>query len=744
MLKKRGVLAAAVGVCASALAALGQGVCGSWTTELAEAGANGDVSAMTRWDPDGAGPLPEWLVVAGTFTVVGGVQTGQVAGWDGVAWHAMGAGLGPVSAARKLLVMGSDLYLVGTLGPGSTGPTAARYSGGVWQQIDSPTGSATDADSSGTELVMVGTFAARTGKNSSTLARWIPGTGWSSFGTVGGARAVVFHAGSWYVSGVMGSNSPRVAVRSAGGTWDALTPLEDDSEWSSPPTGLFSAGGELWAIGSLVQPNGTGDALRYEGGVWVQRGEDAPQGALGRGHVADGVLYREVPGAAYGLIRRSADSWEGVASGVFAGSVGGVARYGGALHAGARTESGGRGPSVLEGGAWHVVGDGLSGLPSTAVKWRGKAVIGGTLTRLNGEQLSGLIARDSRGWSPLGDALAWSRAPGVAAMVVHGDELVVSGNLASGSGVVLSRVAAWNGVAWRSVGDGLPVVPGALASDGGTLYAAGYASADGAAPGALLTVWRHVGAGWERVGGAVASGGTVPLLGVGGGVLSVSGVSAVSGNPGTVRVNYTFDGTGWVGGPVASGGRLGNYAVQGGALMLAGETHAGQGIYDLTVVTAGGLVARPFGYQSSSAYTVYASAYREGLVVSGRFFSLDRAVFVPAVGDGVALPNPGGVVRALADDGVEGFAVVYSDAGGVIVSRLSCSCSAADVASVGGVRGGDGVIDVNDLIVFIDLFFEGNWRGDVGAVGGVPGSDGALDNNDFVVYIDRFFAGCGG
>lgn len=52
-------------------------------------------------------------------------------------------------------------------------------------------------------------------------------------------------------------------------------------------------------------------------------------------------------------------------------------------------------------------------------------------------------------------------------------------------------------------------------------------------------------------------------------------------------------------------------------------------------------------------------------------------------------------------------------------------------------------LEVNGLTVFIDLFFQGNWRGDVGTVGGVPGSDGSFDNNDFVVYIDAFFAGCG-
>ncbi|MDP1661157.1 MAG: GC-type dockerin domain-anchored protein, partial [Phycisphaerales bacterium] len=71
-------------------------------------------------------------------------------------------------------------------------------------------------------------------------------------------------------------------------------------------------------------------------------------------------------------------------------------------------------------------------------------------------------------------------------------------------------------------------------------------------------------------------------------------------------------------------------------------------------------------------------------------------------------------------------------------------CGGADVGGVGGVFTGcgDGVLDNNDFVVFIDLFFNGNVIADVGSVGGVPGADGHFDNNDFVVFIDMFFGGC--
>ncbi len=76
--------------------------------------------------------------------------------------------------------------------------------------------------------------------------------------------------------------------------------------------------------------------------------------------------------------------------------------------------------------------------------------------------------------------------------------------------------------------------------------------------------------------------------------------------------------------------------------------------------------------------------------------------------------------------------------------RIIRPCGGADVGGVGGVYTGcgDGVLDNNDFVVFIDLFFNGNVLADVGSQGGVPGADGQFNNNDFVVFIDMFFSGC--
>lgn len=77
-----------------------------------------------------------------------------------------------------------------------------------------------------------------------------------------------------------------------------------------------------------------------------------------------------------------------------------------------------------------------------------------------------------------------------------------------------------------------------------------------------------------------------------------------------------------------------------------------------------------------------------------------------------------------------------------LIDGLSAACGPADVGSQGGTAGGDGRLDNNDFIVFINFFFLGNPGADLGRQGGEAGSDGAFDNNDFVAFINDFFAGC--
>ncbi|MFT3685568.1 MAG: GC-type dockerin domain-anchored protein [Phycisphaerales bacterium] len=74
--------------------------------------------------------------------------------------------------------------------------------------------------------------------------------------------------------------------------------------------------------------------------------------------------------------------------------------------------------------------------------------------------------------------------------------------------------------------------------------------------------------------------------------------------------------------------------------------------------------------------------------------------------------------------------------------RLTVLCGAADIAGAGADANGDGLLNNNDFIVFINKFFAQDPSVDFGSTGGFQGSDGRFDNNDFIAFIDLFFAGC--
>jgi hypothetical protein len=56
-------------------------------------GMNSSVDALATWDPDGAGPQPAQLVAGGGFTTAGGLTVNHIARWDGSQWLPFGTGM---------------------------------------------------------------------------------------------------------------------------------------------------------------------------------------------------------------------------------------------------------------------------------------------------------------------------------------------------------------------------------------------------------------------------------------------------------------------------------------------------------------------------------------------------------------------------------------------------------------------------------------------------------------------------
>ncbi|HZW06385.1 MAG TPA: agmatine deiminase family protein, partial [Phycisphaerales bacterium] len=176
---------------------------------------------------------------------------------------------------------------------------------------------------------------------------------------------------------------------------------------------------------------------------------------------------------------------------------------------------------------------------------------------------------------------------------------------------------------------------------------------------------------------------------------------------------------------------------------------------------AGGLA--PTAYICSPLFTA-ASTVTPGNGVSLRWIT-DDDVSVSSVTVDVSYDDgstwqtvPGGA--SIADDGLHTWVVpdrytrfarlrvtaadAAGNTGGDVSGRFTidgAQCT-ADVGSQGGLAGADGLLDNNDFVAFIDLFFAHDPRADVGIQGGGLGFDGAWDNNDVSAFIDAFFTPC--
>ncbi len=127
--------------------------CVTWKPGLATPGVSGyssTVSALGRWDPDGAGPLAARLVVGGSFNYAGTVASMHAALWDGAAWSPIGLPVnqagGPVRASTEFDPDGAGpqpnlLVVAGSLQGTGAGPVMA-WNGQSWTNLSGNLGTA--------------------------------------------------------------------------------------------------------------------------------------------------------------------------------------------------------------------------------------------------------------------------------------------------------------------------------------------------------------------------------------------------------------------------------------------------------------------------------------------------------------------------------------------------------------------------------------------------------------------------
>ncbi len=170
----RGTMLVWVGILCGSLAGVARGECEpQWLPGEGVPGVGGTVYAVTTWDPDGAGPEPEVLVVGGDFTTAGGVKCNNIARWDGSQWQPLGTGMN--STVRALTVYNGELIAGGsfTTAGGVACNCIARWDGSQWQPLGTGmNGTVFALTAYNGDLIAGGSFTTAGGQVSAYWARW--------------------------------------------------------------------------------------------------------------------------------------------------------------------------------------------------------------------------------------------------------------------------------------------------------------------------------------------------------------------------------------------------------------------------------------------------------------------------------------------------------------------------------------------------------------------------------------------
>ena len=401
-----------------------------------------ELNAAAVFD-SGAGPE---LYVGGFFQDVGGVQTRQVARWNGSTWSQAGAGLDSFVHALHVHDDGSGpaLYAGGRFtssGAVTTG-RVARFDGSSWTAVGvAPNGPVVELaswnDGATNDLIAGGRFNLAGGRPATGIARW-NGTVWSPLG--GG---VLFTALLHGVRAITTEGSGAGSRLIVGGAFNTAGGM--------PANNVAAFDGSTWS--DLGQ--GLGDPPPVDASYVA----DLAQVDFGGGEVLTAIgNFNYVPGLNFdhGFMRLGSNGWEVPIQGLGLSSV------------------------VLDGTSW----DDGSGNGEQLY------VVGGLYFAGKDTRLQRIARRGASGWEPLGTGLSENVARAIVAFdgafanSLSGDDsgLYVIGDFHTAGGMPVNGCARWDGSAWHGVGGGLGSVTSnprrdLAVYDGGSgprLYAVGH------------------------------------------------------------------------------------------------------------------------------------------------------------------------------------------------------------------------------------------------------------------------------
>ncbi len=390
-------------------------------------GVSGIVNAIETHDPDGDGPLPEELFIAGQFSSSGSVPIqSRVAKWNGTAWEDSGTMSASTANALASVDLNGDApggrFLVagGSLAPQGTPSNVAILNGTEW-------------------------LPAGTGLNGEVRSLAL-----ADLDAEGPAPVRLLACGAFNNSGPV--TNLRGQAYFDGTRWQPIAPLNQQGFASTGrAVGVFDPDGpgplpaQVFLAGSIRLP---GDQLphalvRLEAGAWI------PVVSQPFGGEVFAMTSLQLPGSqnpimlTLGNLMRTTTPAVTLRIGVWDGQS--IASFGRGLSAN------------------------VNALLSASIDGQNRVIASGGFAGIPGANINGVAAFDGEGWTALGGSFVSApyvlgshdpdgTGPAEPYIVAGGTFTEVPG------GAAAPYVARWNGTAWEAMGAGLPSFPRGFAS----------------------------------------------------------------------------------------------------------------------------------------------------------------------------------------------------------------------------------------------------------------------------------------
>lgn len=564
----------------------------SWLS-MAGGTTSGGISALAVYNNQ--------LIAGGTFSAIGAATASRIAAWNGASWSPLGAGIDPIDAlgsgadseVQSLAVLGGELIAGGrfTGAGGVPAKLVAAWNGVSWHALGAgledtfntvwPSTLRRGAYALGvynSQLVAAGRFTGSAGTTATNIAAW-NGSSWNPLGPgLGvfpsafadeGVYSVTPFAGDLFATGVF-PNSGSAAVQSVA-RWNgaAWTPTQGVLYSTSTPVYALLP----WAGGMLVGGDYSylylQNSLAYNFAKWtglsVKAGDFSPDGAIrvmgafnrsppisADVYVAGDFTNIYPPGAAGIPASRIVTTnslfgigWQAMGAG-FNATVRAIEKHNGSLYVGGDFTASGATPigyiARWTGSAWQQVGLGLNG-PCYALKsYNGYLYAGGTFTSAGGSATGGLGRFDGTNWLTVGGFFSGS----VYALSIYNNELVIGGQY---PGINSSpNLARYNGSVYSTYSTGGTNAPvRALTVSNSTLIIGGDFTTAGGIPASHIARWN--GSAWSDIRGGTDIDGPVYALSTYAGELHVGGAfktlkNGAVGSMGYAR--YLDSGVPWI------------------------------------------------------------------------------------------------------------------------------------------------------------------------------------------------------